>query len=144
MQINPQKMNPNYPPNPMQIWHWSVYTLLFFLSPCFHQLFARFAWHWLYFAALLDLHASSSFSLDSTHTFLLKTWLESCKSAINTQQANTERNWRNRGINHKIKPIYPQEWILNTYLILCKYDSDQTPPCLNFCLSSSKTLDTSN
>ena len=23
MQINPQKMNPNYPPNPMQIWHWS-------------------------------------------------------------------------------------------------------------------------
>jgi len=24
MQINPQKMNPNYPLNPMQIWHWSM------------------------------------------------------------------------------------------------------------------------
>jgi len=24
MQINPQKINPNYPLNPMQIWHWSV------------------------------------------------------------------------------------------------------------------------
>ena len=23
MQINPQKMNPNYPQNPMQIWHSS-------------------------------------------------------------------------------------------------------------------------
>jgi len=39
---------------------------------------------WASFAALLDQHASTSFSLDSTHTFLLKTWLESYKSAINT------------------------------------------------------------
>jgi len=44
---------------------------------------------WAYFATLFDLHASTSFSLDSTHTFLLKTWLESYKSAINTQQAKT-------------------------------------------------------
>jgi len=47
-----------------------------------------------YFAALLDLHAPTSFSLDSTHIFLLKTWLESYKSAINTQQAKTKRKWR--------------------------------------------------
>jgi len=100
--------------------------------------------YWAYFAALLDLLASTSFSLDSTLTFLLKTWLESYKSTINTQQAKTEHNWRNRGVNNKIKPIYPQEWILNIYLILCKYGTDQTPPCLNCCLSSSKTLDMSN
>jgi len=48
--------------------------------------------YWAYFATLLDLHASPSFSLDSTHTFLLETWLESYKSAINTQQAKTEHN----------------------------------------------------
>ena len=53
--------------------------------------------YWAYFAALLDLHASTSFNLDSTLTFLLKTWLESYKSAINTQQARTKRNWRNKG-----------------------------------------------
>jgi len=64
---------------------------------------------WASFAALLSLHASTSFNLDSTHTFLLQTWLESYKSAINTQQAKTERNRRNRGVNYKIKPIYPQE-----------------------------------
>ena len=46
------------------------------------------------FAALLDLRASTSFSLDSTLTFLLKTWFELYKSAMSTQQAKIERNRR--------------------------------------------------
>ena len=46
--------------------------------------------NWVSFAALLDLHASTSFSLDSTLTFLLETWLESYKSAINTEQAKAD------------------------------------------------------
>jgi len=40
-------------------------------------------------------------------------------------RSQNKRNWRNRGENHKIKPIYPKKWILNTYLILCKYGTDQ-------------------
>jgi len=47
------------------------------------------AWIFIFWASFAALLASTSFSLDSTHTFILKTWLESYKSTINTQQAKT-------------------------------------------------------
>ena len=72
------------------------------------------------------------------------TWLISHESTIKTRKSWNKHNWRNRGVNHKVKPIYPQEWILKTQLILCKYGTDQTAPWLYFCLSSSKTLYKSN
>ena len=46
------------------------------------------------------------------------TWLNICKSEIkNSEQTKDKRNRRNRGVNHQIKYINPQEWVLNTQLI---------------------------
>jgi len=69
---------------------------------------------WASFAVLFDPHGLN-FTLSPI------TWLISHESAIKTRKSRNKRNWRNRGVNHKIKPIYPQEWILKTRLILCKY-----------------------
>ena len=65
------------------------------------------------------------------------TWLDSPKSAIKTQTSQNKCNWKNRGVNDINIHLNLLKWILNIQLILCKYDSYQTPPCLNFCLSSS-------
>ena len=67
---------------------------------------------WASFASFFDPHGLSRFILSAI------TWLITCKSVIKTRKSRNKRNWRNKGVNHKIKHINPQEWILNTQLIL--------------------------
>jgi len=58
---------------------------------------AGFAFSWVFWASLqasFDPHGPHFISLDSSQTFLPKSWLESWKSAISIQQTKTERNRR--------------------------------------------------
>jgi len=63
-----------------------------------------------------------------TLNFILSpiTWPNSLKSAIKTQTSQNKRNCRNRGVNHINIHLNPLKWILNTQLILCKYDTYHT------------------
>jgi len=52
------------PPSPYSLpCSLHVSTLLFFLSPCLHQLFARFAQHWLYLILAISLYYYALFKL---------------------------------------------------------------------------------
>ena len=58
---------------------------------------AGFAFSWVFWASLqasFGPHGPHFISLDSSQTFLPKSWLESQKSAINVQQTKTEHNRR--------------------------------------------------
>jgi len=100
--------------------------------------FANSGSFWASFASLIDLLVpQGSF-------FLQLLGLTHMNLQSKPKQAKISVIGENRDTNHINIYLNPLKWILNPQLILCKYGSDQTPPCLNFCLFSSKTLDTSN
>ena len=71
-------------------------------------------------ASLIHMASQGPFFLQllgSSHVNL-QSKLEKCRKM---------HNWRNRGVNHKIKYINPQEWILNTQLILAYMTGNKLP-----------------
>ena len=65
------------------------------------------------------------------------TWLNSHESTIKTWKSQNKRKSQNKAyLSPRMNPKFPTN--------PCIFDGDQTPSCLNFCLSSSKTPNTSN
>ena len=78
----------------------------------------------------------SSLGLASTHLFLLKLGLNHANLQSQLNKAKTERNQRNTCINRKLIPNFkPKSSEIPMHIY-----TYQTPPCLIFCLSSSKTI----
>ena len=95
------------------------------------------------FALVGSFWASFCFLLWSTwpqkHLLILWFRLVNLNSAKTLKISKTTHNRRSRGINRTTIHFNPLKWLLNTELIYANA-TPVIPPCLNFCLSSGKTL----